>query len=168
MTLQPATVREMMAQSTTRLMLMFATLFHPDFDELSQPVNWPIRLVGGSRTDLTGPSGHTFQAAAFEAQLPDDDNEGVPQMRVKLIGPAELVMNRLREIIHAPTLRVELASYDRSTELVGPVERTIDGLKLRDVELQNVSFQFTFRQDELSSEPFPAIRYSAVNFPGLF
>src|SRR5262245_31399660 len=131
----------MFASATDVEMLVFFTLYDSDYAEGAQPIGWPLRFVT-RYTAVTGPGGFIFNPALVDAMLPDEAVDAAPTLRIVALGPADQIIDELRGVPYAPTLKVELATFEDDT--VGPVELTLTHLKLREAQVSSMEMTFSF------------------------
>ena len=113
--------------------------------------------------DVTS-GGDTYTAAAFDARLPDDVEDRIPDVNIVIDNVDRVLMEDIRSATSAPdiTLSVVLQS-DPNTVEVGPFS-----FKIRAVDYNALAISGTLKYEDILNEAFPKVSYTPLTFPGLF
>jgi hypothetical protein len=123
----------------------------------------PIRVVSNT-VDITS-RGDLYIAWPFDVVWPDDREDQLPRVRLRIDNVDSSIGNALRSIRgRGPNVRLEvvLASSPDTIE-AGPIDVV---LKERDIDAGSVSG--TLGAEDLLNEPFPADLFAPDKFAGLF
>lgn len=157
-TLTQAALQSLLAQETGGMMLLLITIDHA---ELAQPYRFVQDTV-----DLTH-GGETYTAAAFEISLPDETEQGIPEVQLRLDNVDREAMTWLRTVTGPPTVSLELvhktAAGATSSEL-GPINFR---LTRAPYDAHSVEGVLGYEADYLN-EPAVVHRFDPTVAPGLF
>jgi hypothetical protein len=140
---------------------------------ISSPIAWltlltftldgqePLRVVNNTLDVVS--RGNTFLACGFEIILPTDDGEAMPTVKLTLPNADREIIEWIRGFPTAPNLMMEIVlSNDPDT-----VERSIDWMRLVNVNYDALQITGTLAVENVLSAGFPGERYSPVRFPAL-
>jgi len=108
--------------------------------------------------------GKTYQPYPFSLVLPNDDTTKTPTVSITIDNVDRRLMELIRGLPTAPNVKVELIT----SKFPDLVEREIDYLKVRAVEYNAMSIQFTLEIQNVMARQFPAGSYDPVQFADLF
>ena len=122
----------------------------------------PIRVAHNSQ-DVTS-RGNVFAAYPFQIDLPAQDPERPPRVRLAIDNVDLAIVRSLRSISSPPavTLEVVLASAPDTVE-AGPFAMTLAGATY---DANAIEGDLAF--EDVLNEAFPGDRFTPANFPGLF
>lgn len=122
----------------------------------------PIRLVNNSDNVTSG--GDVYTAFAFEAKMPDDQEDKEPTAEIRIDNVSRELMDEVRSIQGdlTMTLSVILESSPNTLEW-GPLEFDVRGVTY---DANTISFRLSY--STFIREPFPYLAFDSVNFPGMF
>lgn len=144
------------AQQTGEVFVVLLELEHPSFAGV-------IRVCANDRPIVSG--GYTYVPFPFEVVLPDDTEEGVPRVTLRIDNVDRRIVSEIRDVTSGTILvrlAVVLASSPDVRE-VGPLTFT-----LRDVEYNATTVEGTLLFEDVLNESFPADSFTPARFPGLF
>jgi hypothetical protein len=147
----------MLAQETAEVFLVCVTISHPTLTEPYLLVNDQVPLV---RT------AGTFQPFAFDASLPNEQDDQLPQPTISIDNIDNEILKAIRTIpLPRPTITLEvvLASSPNTVE-AGPFIFSVLSAPYDDAAIH---FSIGF-EDDLLNTAFPAQTYTPVNSKGLF
>lgn len=148
--------RAVFAQQTGEVLVHLLTLSHP-----SLPV--PIRVTDNAEDVVS--LGTTYQHFPFEATLPDETDEGVPEVSLSICNADRAIVRAVRELqgdAMTAELRVVLADSPDVTE-AGPYT-----FSLRDIEYDAAVVRGKLRFEDLLNEPYPCDEFTPTRTPGVF
>lgn len=155
-TLSAAARAAAFAQETGEAFIVLLELEHPQFAGI-------IRVCSNNVGVYSG--GNLYQPFPFEVNLPDDTEDAVPRVTLKIDNIDRRIMAEVRAITSgAVTVRmsVVLASSPDVIE-VGPLTFT-----LRDVTYDAMTIEGALVYEDVLNEAFPSGEFSQSRFPGLF
>lgn len=143
------------AQGTGEVFLTLLTIDHADLTA-------PIRLVN-DRQDITSRS-NVYTAAGFQHQLATDADGEVPRAEISISNVGQEIIEQIELLSEPPTIVVEiiLASSPDTVE-AGPWNYT-----LKSVDYDEFTITTSLGFENVVSEPFPAPRFTPLDFPGMF
>lgn len=151
-------LRAMLAQETGEVFLVCLTINHSTFAGV------PILLVS-DQLALVRTAG-TFQPFAFQINLPNEQEDQVPQVQITLDNVDRSILQKIRTIgAERPTVKMEvvLASSPNTVE-AGPFNFSI-----LDINYDVGTIQGTIGfEDDLLNTAFPGDTYTPANSKGLF
>jgi hypothetical protein len=153
--LSSAAVRALTAQETGEAFLMLVTITH---DDLAAPLYFANNTV-----DVTS-RGHQFLGWPFEVALPDEREDALPTVQLRIDNVDRRIMEGIRGLLTAPTVLLEivLASAPDIIE-AGPFNFT-----LRGVEYDALVITGTLAPEDVLNEPAMQYSFTPDLFPGLF
>lgn len=144
------------APQTGEVLLHLLTLSHVSLPE-------PIRVTDNTEDVVS--LGTTYQAFPFEATLPDETEEGVPQVTLSICNADRRIVQAVRSVqgdAMKAELRVVLAGSPDVTE-AGPYM-----FDLRDIEYDAAVVSGRLRFEDLLNEPYPCDEFTPTRTPGVF
>lgn len=146
----------MLAQQTEQIFLICLTISHTSLAS-------PIRLVNDT-LELETSEG-TYLPFPFMAVLPEDSEETITGITVRIDNVDQRVIEALRSITTAPTMTmsVRLRSTPDTVE-AGPY---VFQMKSAVYDAQTIDATLSFEEDFLT-EPFPKDSFTPQTTPGLF
>jgi hypothetical protein len=153
------------AQASTDVIVIFATITHP---ELSEPIT-----VNSDVVDYVY-GGYTYRGCAFALSLLSDD-EQPPRAQVSIENVDQAIGNAIRAIADSPSIHVQIMVKSDFTDddpraAIGTpnVEYDAPYLKLRNVKVDAMTITADIVGYDLTTEPWPAIRSTQDRLPGLY
>jgi len=125
----------------------------------------PYRLVDDTLDMVHG--GETYTAWPFEITLPDDTEERIPEVRVRIDNVGRQIMTWIRGVTSAPTVTYEIvhkAIGGTITTEVGPLSFRVTELDYDALAIEGV---LGYEADYLN-EPAVRHRFDPTIAPGLF
>ncbi|MCC6426293.1 MAG: DUF1833 family protein [Phycisphaerales bacterium] len=155
-TLPPSITNALLAQETGECLILLVTLEHDDMVDT-------IRVCSDGK-DLYS-RGDRYQAFPFDVALPDEIEETVPRVRLRIDAIDQQVIRAVREISGDPIqVKLELiAASDTDTVLAGPFT-----FSLRNVTWDAFTVEGDLTYRDLLTEPFPAPLMTPSRLPGIF
>lgn len=155
MTLSVTALQAALAQQTEQVFLACLTIEHDDLADA-------IRVVNNN--EAVERTGGTYLAFPFEAVLPDDQGDQLPQLQIRIDNVSREVMAAIRALETPPTITLEiiLASSPNTVES-GPFE-----LSVLEIGYDVTTIQATCGYEDMLNEPFPRDTFNPKNFPALF
>lgn len=152
--LSSAGVRALTAQETGEAFLRLVTITHPDFD--------PLYVV--NNTVNIWSRGHEFLAAGFDIALPDEREDAIPTVELRIENIDRRIMEHVRGLTTTPSviLEVVLASSPDTLE-AGPFT-----FALRGVDYDALLIVGTLAPEDVLNEPAQQYSFTPDRFPGLF
>jgi hypothetical protein len=154
MPISPQNARYIYAPSTDAAFWFLLTVWTPGDPE--------IRLVNNLEPVVS--RGLTFEPYPFSLVLPNDDSTKTPTVTITIDNVDRRLVELIRGLPTAPNVKVELIT----SKFPDLVEREIDYLKVRNVEYNAMSIQFTLEIQNVMARQFPAGSYDPVQFSDLF
>ncbi|MEN6538923.1 MAG: DUF1833 family protein [Mizugakiibacter sp.] len=149
-----AALQAMLAQHTGEVFLVCVRIAHPDIST--------IRIVNNTQA-ITRTDG-VYQPYPIRARLPDQRDDQIPQVQLIVDNVDRSVLEAIRTISGVPTVTLEvvLASSPNTIE-AGPFEFDLLGATYDALVITGTLGY----EDDLLSQPIPALTYTPTNSPGL-
>jgi hypothetical protein len=122
----------------------------------------PTMYFVNTNEDVTS-RGNVYMAFPFEFELPSDNGETQPVIKIKAANSSQELIESVRAIIDPPTVKLEVIA----STAPDVVEKTIDFLSLTNVEYDALSITFTLQPINILARSFPNTFYDATEFPDL-
>lgn len=153
--LSAALMQALNAQETGEVLLHLLTIDHDDLPETLRFVDNTVDITSG---------GNVYTAVAFQLALPQEREDAMPQVQVRIDNVDRRIMESIRPLVSPPamTLAVILASSPNTMEF-GPCNFT-----LRGVEYDARSITGVLAHEDVLNEPAMQYAFTPQNFPGLF
>ena len=162
-TLTAATKAAMMAQQTGRLVLVICTISHDDLAT-------PFRIVNNPE-DIKS-RGDTYTACGFEAELPEDKEEGFGRSGLVIDNTNQWLTPTLRNLTGVMTFDIELVSESNlaaSPPELDNVEAAFRGQVLQEITYDARLVRATLEYYQFLSTQNPGvISFTPGDFPALF
>lgn len=143
------------APATANLWLVLLTIEHADLAA-------PIRLVN-DKADLVS-RGDTYEALAFEIQLPDEEEGRLPGCQVRIDNTDLSILPQLRALSGSQaTVTAEVVRRHEPDTVLATFSLELASLEY-DAGVMNLSLV----HEPIIDEPWPGLTYTPVNFPGMF
>lgn len=146
------------AQQTGEALLALISITHATI------TGGPLRFV----QDLQGltSNGDTYTAFPFEITLPEDSDDGLPKLMLKIDNIDRSIATALRRMPpnSPPTVTIDLVLASQPNT----VEISITDLTLRHISGDLFTIEGELRMDEEDLAPFPEGSLTPQEFPGLF
>jgi hypothetical protein len=152
------------AQETGVVPITLLTITHPDLEEPILVCNNPTtRLSDDPLLYGTISRGDTYLYIPFDPLLPDETDRA-PEAKITIANIGRDLVTLIRSVVSPPSIVMEIVL---STDL-DTVEITFAELLVANSvnTAKNVDLELTI--DNLGQEPFPAMRFTPSQFPGLF
>lgn len=146
--------RQATAQHADDPFLVFMTIDHATLSE-------PIRIVRNLE-DVTS-NGNLFTAYPFQLQLATDGEDN-PTGRITVANVSRDIGRALEALIEPPTVTIELALASTPDT----IERSWSQFELSDAAWDAFRVTGTLQQQAYWDEPWPKLRVTERNFPGMF
>lgn len=147
----------MFAQQTGEAPIVLLELSHPEFADVIRVCSNDLAIVS---------RGSTYVPFPFDIVLPDDADDAVPRVTLRIDNVDRRIVQELRGISGGSpvsvALFVVLASSPNVVE-IGPLEFT-----LRDAEYSAATVEGTLLYEDVLNKPFPAESFTPPRFPALF
>ena len=153
--LSTTAIRALTAQETGEIFLSLITITHEDLAA-------PLYFV--NNTENITSRGVEFLGWPFEIALPDEREDALPTVQIRIDNVDRRIMEGIRGLTTAPTvlLEVVLASAPDVIE-AGPINFT-----LRCVEYDALVITGTLTPEDMLNEPAMQFSFTPALFPGLF
>lgn len=155
MTLSVTALQAALAQQTEQVFLACLTIQHAALAD-------DIRVVNNNE-DVERLAG-TYLAFPFAIDLPDDQGDQLPAVRLVIDNVSREIMSAIRALESPPTITLEiiLASSPDTVE-AGPFEMSV-----REINYNAASISATLGYEDMMNEPFPKDTFGPKSFPALF
>lgn len=154
--LSPAAVRALTAQETGEIFLLCVTITH---DHLPAP------LCFVNNTEDIVRNGTTFYGWPFEVALPDEREDALPMVQLRIDNIDRRIMEGIRALTTAPSVMVEVVL---ASALDAPPEAGPADFSLRGIEYDALTITGTLAPPDVLNEPAMMWSFTPANFPGLF
>lgn len=108
--------------------------------------------------------GETFYAYPFSLSLPAETGDKQPAVDLTIDNVDQRLTESIRKFATPPSVKIELVS---TIDFDIP-EKTIDFLKVSNVEYDVMQIRFTLQPDNMLARKFPIATYNSVEFPDLY
>lgn len=123
--------------------------------------NDPLYVVANNEAIVS--RGRTYEPYPFSITLPLDSGDERPSASLQIANVTPEIMTEVRRFITAPIVKIELVLMSSPST----VEKTIDFLRMVNVEYDALSITATLEPVDLWSQPAVEPIYSPIEFPGL-
>lgn len=154
-TLSGPAVRAVMAQDTAEVFLLLLTIAHATLAD-------DIRLVCNT-VDIVS-RGQTYIGLPFEITLPSEQEDRVPQMRLRVDNVNREIVQAVRTMTSPATVTVEVILASS----LDTVEASFAGFTLRAVTYDALVVEGTLALEDVLSEPYPEGTFTPNLFPAIF
>jgi hypothetical protein len=121
-----------------------------------------LRLVNNT-VDVVS-RGNTYTRFPFQFELPNDDGETVPKMKLTIQNMDDRIIQGVRELTSPLSMLLEIVStVDPDFVIV-----SVDHMELKSVGYNSLVIEGTVEVNSILSRAFPSDRYTGVQFPALF
>lgn len=146
------------AQQTKQVLVARIAISHASI------LGGPIRLVQDMQ-NLTS-NGNVYTAFPFHLTLPEDDNQGVPQVTLQIDNVSQEILATIKALPpnRPPTVSIDLVVASQPDI----VEFSLPDLTLRDVSADLLVIEGSLRGDEEDLNEFPKDSFTPQTAPGLF
>ena len=121
-----------------------------------------IYLVNNNEPVIS--NGITYLPYPFRLTLPLDTGDKIPQVTLSIDNVDQLLVDAIRELEIAPTIRVQLIT----SAFPDLVEKDLDFLKLRNVSYDAMSITGTLEVASVWARKFPSEMVDPTRYPALF
>ena len=122
----------------------------------------PTMYFVNNNEDITS-RGQVYTAFPFEFELPSDNGETQPQIKVKAANSSQELIDGVRSLLEPPSVKVEVIA----SSAPDVVEKVVDFLVLTNVEYDALSITFSLQPINILARSFPDTFYNATEFPDL-
>ncbi len=147
--------RALFSPDTKEVVLYLLKLSHPNLVT-------PIRVVNNLTPIVS--QGYTWAAFPFEVTLPNEAEDQLPVMTLKIDNTDRQIVTAVRALQGAPDVSLDIIVASQPDV----VEASFVGFKLKNVNYDNLIVEGELRLEEVLSEPFPQHSFTPQWFPGLF
>jgi hypothetical protein len=145
------------AQETPEIYLSLVTIDHALLAA-------PIRLVNDVQDAVS--DGHTFQAFAFDLVLPDETEDQLPEVHLRVDNTDLRIVQAARSIRASTPATVSYQVVLRSSP--DTIEAGPFAMRMKPIEYDEKAVDGTLLPPAFLTESFPADIFTPANFPGLF
>lgn len=122
----------------------------------------PIRVVNNT-VNITS-LGETFAAFPFQIQLPNEQEDSPPRMRLVIDNVDRTIIASLRPLTSPPAIQLDVCLASQPDTL----EASFPGFQLQSVDYDQFAVEGDLALDDIVTEPFPEGSYTPQYFAGLF
>jgi Domain of unknown function (DUF1833) len=153
--LSVSALRAITAQETGEIFLILITITHDDLAD-------PLYFVNNTENIMS--RGHEFLGWPFELALPDEREDSLPSVQIRIDNVDRRILEGIRGLLTAPTVLLEivLASVPDVVE-AGPITFT-----LRGVDYDALVISGSLTPEDVLNEPAMQFSFTPALFPGLF
>ena len=154
--LAPTSLRALLAQETGEVMVMLATLAHP---------NWlnPVYVCSDILPVIS--NGRYFIGWRFDIQFPSDNTGELPRAQAVIDNVDPIIGQQIQAIAGLSPIQVTIEIIRHATPDV--IEVAYENLKLRGVKVDDTSITGTLTYEDILNEPLTAT-ISPSTVPGVF
>lgn len=148
-----ATLQDLLAQEATQTFIQLLEVSHPD---LAQPLYFTDDAQDFTRSSIT------YLAMPFSINLPNDDEDAVPSVKLRITVVDQVIIQAIRSISTPPTIKLEVVARETSTTELGPLS-----LKTLTFETDETFATFTLSVNrDILNDAFPKDLISPGNAQG--
>ncbi len=155
MTVSDTFKTEVFKQETSECFILLVTIDHADLAA-------PIRASSDGVDTVS--RGNTFVSFPFELTLPSSSDEEPPQAKLVIDNVDRQIVQAIRSISSPPSVLMEIVLASD----VDTVEIDCPDFELINVDYDSLTVQGVLTQERFLSEPYPHLKMTPANFPGLF
>lgn len=154
------------AQETDKVLIALITIDHASFDNPIRVCDDPLEDFGGQIYGVTS-RGNQFVFLDFEVTLPDEDEELVQYLDLKIDNTDRSITAAIREAAASgipPTATAEIVLHDNPDV----VDMTVTGLKLKTVTYDQGTVSAKLSTEHTDRQVYPTNFFRPSLFPGIF
>jgi len=121
-----------------------------------------LRLVNNTEDVVS--RGNTFTRFPFQFELPGDDGETLPKMKLTIQNFDSRIIEGIRELQSPPPMLLELVSTNDPDFVIISVDHMI----LKSVTYNAMVIEGAIEVNSILARAFPGDRYTPVQFPAMF
>jgi hypothetical protein len=122
----------------------------------------PIRVANNTRDIVSG--GETFVGFPFAITLPDERDDGIPQMTLRIDNVSRSIVQALRTITSPPTIQLDVVLADSPDTY----EASFVGFTLRRASYDALVVEGALTLEDVLNQGFPALSFTPSVTPALF
>jgi hypothetical protein len=154
-TLSQLARQALFAQETKEVFLLLLTISHA-------AITPTIRVANNTRDITSG--GETFIGYPFTITLPDERDDGMPQMTLRIDNVSQAIVRALRSITRPPAIQLDVVLADSPDTL----EASIPGFTLRRATYDALVVEGALTLEDVLNQGFPALSFTPSTTPALF
>jgi hypothetical protein len=154
-TLSQLARQAMFAQETKEVFLLLLTISHATLTP-------SIRVANNTRDITSG--GETFIGYPFTITLPDERDDGIPQMSLRIDNVNQSIVRALRSITTPPAIQLDVVLADSPDTL----EASIPGFTLQRATYDALLVEGALSLEDVLNQGFPALSFTPSATPALF
>ena len=143
------------AQETKEVFLLLLTINEATLQD-------PIRVANNTRDIVSG--GETFVGYPFAITLPDERDDGIPQMTLRIDNVSQSIVRALRSITSPPTIQLDIVLADSPDTF----EASFTGFTLRRASYDALIVEGALTLEDVLNQGFPALSFTPSVTPALF
>lgn len=147
--------RALFAQETKTVFLLLLTITHPSFTP-------PIRVVNNTKSIVS--NGETYAAFPFEIVLPDERDDSLPQMTLRIDNVDRAIVKALRSIATPASLQLDVV-LSQTPDLI---EASFMGFTLSNANYDSVAVEGVLSLEDVLNQPYPGDAFTPSLTPRLF
>lgn len=163
-TLSAAAKQAALAQQTGEVFVILMRISHPNFAQDILLSSDPTQVLPIANVRGTVSNGEEYVYLPFTIQLPQQDGEGISRAKVQ-------IDNIDRRMVEAVRTADSSLSVDVSIVLASQpdiIEVSIPDFKIEHVTYDALTISGDLSLEYYDLEPFPHLRFTPSNFPGMF
>ena len=147
--------RATFAHETGEVFLLLLTIEHPSLAAPIRVVNNLVNIVS---------NGDTYTAFPFTSQLPNEQEDQPPKMRLVIDNVDRSIIISIRGLTSPPTIRLDVCLASQPDVL----EASFPGFRLLGATYDALTVEGDLTLDDIVLEPFPEGSFTPQHFSGLF
>lgn len=108
----PAALQDLLAQEATQTFIQLIEINHPDLPS-------PLYFTDDSVDFVRAPN--TYLAMPFSINLPNDDEDSIPVVKLKIPSVDQSITESIRSTIIPPVVKLEVVARETGTTELGPI-----------------------------------------------
>lgn len=154
-------------QETDKVWAILLTIEHDDLDAPIRVTDDPKERIQVTDDEVVyglTSRGEDYIALPFSIALPEDTDEEVPSVQLRIDNIDRRIVDAVRSISSPPTVTLEVVLSDSpDTVEYGPVELTLTNCTFDAFEVKG-----QLQQEDLLNDRYPSTQYLPSNYPALF
>ena len=143
------------APETGEVFLLLLTISHAALSP-------PIRVANNTANVISG--GNTFTAFPFTIELPQEQEDQPPRMRLVIDNVDRTIVQAIRTLTSPPTMQLDVVLASQPNTL----EASFPGFTLRQATYDQLVVEGDMTLEEITIEPFPEGRFTPQSFAGMY
>lgn len=154
----------MFAQQTSEVFIVLLTISHPSFDDDIRVSSDPFELLPIANVRGVVSRSKEYVFIPFDIILPQQDDTNVARATLSVDNIGREIVSAVRTADSAVNVKIEVVLASD----VDTPEISLDGFQLSSVSYDAFTVSGELSMEYYDLEPFPSLRFTPPDFPGIF